>query len=161
VSHTLVLPADVNGLPNLTAKIYSNPLDSLIDAVESLIRDPYGCFEQTSSTTYPMVMGLRLLIELESKLSDATEKKRVVEMKDDMQKKLTAGYERLIGFETDTFGYEWFGASPGHETLTAYGLMQFIEMKDVGINVDQEMIERTDSWLRGRSEKGEFQLNPR
>ena len=43
-------------------------------------------------------------------------------MEKDIKDKLLDGYKRLIGFETSTKGYEWFGESPGHEALTAYGI---------------------------------------
>jgi len=36
-------------------------LSTIYDALEKLIRDPSGCFEQTSSTTYPLVMALSVL----------------------------------------------------------------------------------------------------
>ena len=28
-------------------------------------------------------------------------------------------------------GFEWFGASPAHEALTAYGLLLFLDMQKV------------------------------
>jgi alpha-2-macroglobulin-like protein len=34
---------------------------NILDAIESLIREPYGCFEQCSSVTYPLVMLLKYL----------------------------------------------------------------------------------------------------
>ena len=34
---------------------------NIIDAIESLIKEPYGCFEQCSSVTYPLVMLLKYL----------------------------------------------------------------------------------------------------
>jgi hypothetical protein len=40
-----------------------------------------------------------------------------------MESKLKDGYAKLITYETKQNGYEWFGASPPHEALTAYGLM--------------------------------------
>ena len=39
-------------------------------------------------------------------------------------------------------GYEWFGADPGHEALTAYGLLEFTDMAAVR-DVDQAMLSRT------------------
>lgn len=47
--------------------------------------------------------------------------------------------------------------------LTAYGLMQFMEMKEVFPLVDNQMIERTKKWLLERKDKvkGGFQRNPR
>ena len=50
--------------------MFAKPLDSVLDPMESLIREPNGCFEQTSSTTYPMTMALGLLKELEYSLTD-------------------------------------------------------------------------------------------
>ena len=45
------------------------------------------------------------------------------------QQKLEDGYKKLLTYESTNGGYEWFGNNPGHEALTAYGLMQFTEMK--------------------------------
>jgi uncharacterized protein YfaS (alpha-2-macroglobulin family) len=52
------MPETIASTPYFTAKLFAKPLDSILDALESLVRDPYGCFEQTSSVTYPMVMAL-------------------------------------------------------------------------------------------------------
>jgi len=52
------IPNTIASSPYFTLKMFAKPLDSILDAIESLIRDPFGCFEQTSSTTYPMVMAL-------------------------------------------------------------------------------------------------------
>ena len=43
----------------------------------------------------------------------------------------TRGYKLLTGYETKQKGYEWFGQTPGHEALTAYGLMEFADMAKV------------------------------
>jgi uncharacterized protein YfaS (alpha-2-macroglobulin family) len=41
---------------------YSTPDSALLKAVEALIRQPCGCFEQTSSVTYPMTMAAQYLM---------------------------------------------------------------------------------------------------
>ena len=38
-------------------KISVSPLANMNSALSRLIREPSGCFEQTSSTTYPLVMA--------------------------------------------------------------------------------------------------------
>lgn len=74
---------------------------------------------------------------------------------------LEQGYEKLTGFESENNGYEWFGGDPGHEALTAYGLMQFHEMKEV-MPVDRSMLERTEKWLLSRRDgNGGFLRNER
>ena len=54
------------GTPTFKAVLFSDSLDSILDAIKSLIGKPYGCFEQTSATTYPMVMALQLLKEIKA-----------------------------------------------------------------------------------------------
>ena len=72
---------------------------------------------------------------------------------------LERGYKRLIGFASKSGGYEWFGGDPGHEALTAYGLLQFHDMKDVYDGVSSAMISRTAKWLIGRRDgRGGFHL---
>ncbi|MHC4885409.1 MAG: hypothetical protein ACYTGH_10020 [Planctomycetota bacterium] len=75
------------------------------------------------------------------------------------KKLLEAGLKKLTGFECRKKGYEWFGSDPGHEALTAYGLMEFADMAKV-MPVDETMIARTRNWLLSRRDgKGGFKQN--
>lgn len=58
---------------------------NIIDAIESLIREPYGCFEQCSSVTYPLVMLLKYL-----RWAPKTDK--IIKMSQDADDKLLRGY---------------------------------------------------------------------
>ncbi|MEO1033500.1 MAG: TonB-dependent receptor plug domain-containing protein [Bacteroidota bacterium] len=128
--------------------IYTDIVGDVMDGIESLIRQPYGCFEQTSSTTYPNIMVLKYLKE-SGKSNPQIEAKAL-----DFIKK---GYKRLVSFETSEGGFEWFGHTPPHETLTAYGILEFTEMKDVYNGVSDKMIARTVDWLLSRKDgKGGF-----
>lgn len=136
------------------AKIFTSQLSHIHEALEKLIRDPSGCFEQTSSTTYPLVMALILMKNLPEKTPE------ISQMMMEGTKKLQTGYDRLLTFETSSGGYEWFGESPGHEALSAYGLMQFHEMKDILSSVDQGMIDRLQKWIMDRRDgKGAFKMS--
>ena len=53
---------------------------------------------------------------------------KMTKLENEGMKKLEEGYKHLLTFEAKKGGYEWFGSDPGHEALTAYGLMQFSEM---------------------------------
>ena len=67
------------------------------------------------------------------------------------------GYNRLVGYECSSRGYEWWGKNPGHDTLTAYGLMQFHDMQKVYSGVDAGMLKRTSEWLLSKRDgKGGF-----
>ena len=150
---TLTIPDTiVPGSLHASVTVYPTPLANLTEALEALIRDPYGCFEQTSSTTFPLVMAQQYF------LTHQGVDPAIIAM---AREKLDAGYQRLIGFETENNGYEWFGSTPPHEALTAYGLLEFTEMAKV-MEVDQQMIDRTQEWLLGRcGTDGSFELDPK
>lgn len=83
-------------------------------------------------------------------------------MKYQIMEKLKKGYDRLVGFETSTKGYEWFGKTPGHEALSAYGIAQFNDMKKVVNFVQKSSLDRNVDWLMGRrnpDKSGKWQLN--
>jgi len=39
-------------------KVYPSPIASMEEALNVLLCEPYGCFEQTSSIAYPLMKGL-------------------------------------------------------------------------------------------------------
>ncbi len=132
-------------------KLFKNVEGRLLDGIESMLQEPYGCFEQTSSSTYPNIFVLKYLRE-SNKSNPAIEKKALGYIE--------AGYKRLIGFETKEDGFEWFGHSPAHEALTAYGLLEFTDMQEF-IQVDKSMLERTKQFLmKRRNGDGTFKIAP-
>lgn len=151
IQQEITIPeSTVPGSLSATVTVYPTPLANLTEALEALIRNPSGCFEQTSSTTFPLVMAQQYFMT-----HQGVDPQLIATAKE----KLDAGYKRLIGFETEKKGYEWFGSTPPHEALTAYGLLQFNEMKEV-MDVDQAMIERTQDWLLSRcGNDGSFELD--
>jgi uncharacterized protein YfaS (alpha-2-macroglobulin family) len=126
--------------------------DVLVKGLNKLIREPYGCFEQTSATTFPLVM----LIQYIDNLSEKSEK--MLSMRMDAEEKMKRGIKRLLGYECGKGGFEWFGSDPGHVTLTAYGIWQFLEMNKIGDYIDVKIIDRTLDWLRKKYQKGKAQF---
>jgi len=72
-----------------------------------------------------MIMAMKYLQALPEEKKASSD---VQSMMVDMQGKLKKGYDKLVSFQTKEKGYEWFGSSPAHEGLSAYGLMEFTEM---------------------------------
>lgn len=132
------------------AKVYPSPLANMEEALNALLRQPYGCFEQASSTTYPLVMAQQYFMSHHGIAPTKIAKAKSL---------LDQGYKKLISYESEDQGYEWFGANPAHEALTAYGLMEFVDMAKV-MPVDQDMIGRTRAWLLSRRDgNGGFKRN--
>ncbi len=138
----------VNGSLKANFTAYPNVVSDLMKGIEGILQEPYGCFEQTSCTAYPNAMVLDYM-----KSTDSKDNKNLARATD----LLDRGYKRLTTFETKEKGYEWFGANPAHEGLTAYGIMEFMDMKKAGQEIDQKMLDRTASWLMNHKDgKGGF-----
>ena len=149
----LKIPSDaVPGSLAVTLRAYPSPLADLLSGVESILQEPHGCFEQTAATNYPNTMALQYLQQNQLANPNVTRKAKDF---------LNRGYQKLTSFECKQRGYEWFGSDPGHEALTAFGLMQYHDMAEV-MPVDAEMVERTRTWLLARRNgRGGFERNPR
>lgn len=140
--------------------VYPSTLADLQRGLEALLREPNGCFEQTSSSNYPNLLILQYLKDTNQNNPEVADRAKQM---------LERGYQKLIAFECQKAGtaqrqgYEWFGgAAPAHEALTAYGLMEFRDMVGVGQKVDPAMVERTREYLLSRKDgKGGFLRNPR
>ncbi|GAB4341354.1 MAG: hypothetical protein OHK0038_21050 [Flammeovirgaceae bacterium] len=138
----------VEGTLSSKFTVYPSVMSDLLAGVESILREPYGCFEQTSSSAYPNIMVLSYL-----KANDIKDPVLLAKANDLIDR----SYKRLVTFETKEKGYEWFGGTPAHEALTAYGLMEFKDMSQVYASVDNAMVERTANWLFSRKDgKGGF-----
>jgi len=141
----------VQGSVKASFKAYPDLLEEMLAGIESILREPYGCFEQTSSSTYPNIMVMQYLRE-------AGQNNQEIESK--ALGLIDKGYKRLTSYETSEKGYEWFGSAPSHEALTAYGLMEFVDMQQVYGKVDKNMLERTKKYLLDKRDgKGGFLRN--
>ncbi len=138
LTHTVTIPEDaIPGASKLLVKIYPGMLSQVLEGLDGMLRMPHGCFEQTSSITYPNVLVLDYLKATEQLTPEVA-----------MQAEgfINNGYQRLLSFEVAGGGFEWFGNDPAHLILTAYGLMEFHDMSRVH-SVDPAVISRTQQWL--------------
>lgn len=140
-SYEVDLSRASKGSVQASIKVYTSSLSTMISGLEGMLREPSGCFEQTSSTNYPNVMIMQYLKQHD--VADTALLERTGKL-------LDSGYKKLTGFESPKKGYEWFGGDPGHEALTAYGLLEFADMKPIYGEVDKAMMTRTAAWLKSR-----------
>ena len=131
-------------------RIFRNTANKILNDLDRLLEEPHGCFEQTSSTTYPNYFVLNYL-KSKGKVDENLEQKAL--------KNLKHGYNRLVNFETSENGFSLFGSKPANVSLTAFGLMEFNDLKNV-IHVDEKMLERTKKFvLSKRNPNGTFNLS--
>jgi alpha-2-macroglobulin-like protein len=130
---------------------FPDVLSDLFTGAESILQEPHGCFEQVSSSTFPNILALQFLKQ--SGLIQPDVEKRALGY-------IQNGYQKLVAYEIKDGGFEWFGHPPAHEGLSAYGLIQFHEMRKVFPKVDEVMMSRTRDWLLSRRNgRGGFKQN--
>lgn len=131
----LAFPA--NALPRTQKaelKIFPNLYSHVAESVEGLLHRPYGCGEQTISSTYPNLMILKFV------RPDAVIAKKA---KNYLQK----GYGRLLGYQVADGGFTYWGGKDRSDiALTAYAI-RFLSDAGSQINVDGDVIKRASDWL--------------
>ena len=139
VSQSVVIPGEViPGTQTLLVKIYPGILSQVVEGLDSILRMPYGCFEQTSSTTYPNVLVLDYLKTTNQASPEAQMK---------AEEYINLGYQRLTTFEVQSSGgFSLFGEAPADRMLTAYGLQEFADMSRV-YDIDPALVQRAAEWL--------------
>ena len=139
VRQTVDIPPDaIAGTQMLSVKIYPGILSQVVEGLDSILRMPYGCFEQTSSTTYPNILVMDYL-KSTNQASPETQFKA--------EEYINLGYQRLTTFEVGgAGGFSLFGDPPPDRMLTAYGLQEFSDMSRVH-DVDPALVQRAAEWL--------------
>src|SRR5947208_3333127 len=135
-------PESIPHASNIFVRLYPGPLSQVIEGMGSLLRMPFGCFEQTSSSTYPNILALDYMKRT---------KKLTPEVHAKAEGYIANGYQRLLTFEVPGGGFSWFGSAPANKILTSYGLMEFFDMSKV-YDVDPKVILRTQQWLAGQQQ---------
>ena len=128
--------------PKAELKIYPNLMAHVTESIEGLLRRPYGCGEQTISSTYPNLMILKFAD------GDKMNNRKVAKSLEQTAKKfLQQGYERLIGYQVADGGISyWGGKDASNVALTAYALRFLSEAKPF-IEVDENAFRRAQNYL--------------
>jgi hypothetical protein len=142
LKEVLIPEEAIPGASKIFVKFYPGALSQMVEGLDSILQMPGGCFEQTSSSTYPNVLVLDYL---------KASKKLTPEIQAKAEGYISLGYQRLVTFEVQGGGFSWFGQAPANKILTAYGLMEFSDMSRVH-EVDPRLIERTQAWLASQQQ---------
>ncbi|MCA1815698.1 MAG: carboxypeptidase regulatory-like domain-containing protein, partial [Acidobacteria bacterium] len=145
------VPASViRGSLRAELKVYPNLLAHVVEGVEAIMRRPYGCGEQTISSTYPSLLVLRHYKQLgvpDSQLPHAAAKAREY---------LQQGYERLLTYRAADGGFTYWGRGDSDTALTAYALRFLVDARDL-VAVDDDLIAGARAWLaRQQREDGSW-----
>jgi A-macroglobulin TED domain/A-macroglobulin receptor binding domain len=141
---TLRIPHDfISGSLQAKLKIYPNLLAHVTESIEAGLERPYGCGEQTISSTYPSVLLLKYYKA--SGISSGPLQSRA-------NRYLNLGYHRLLNYREPTGGFSYWGHGSSDVALTAYAV-RFLSDASGFIEVDPEIIQDAEKWLVGQQNK--------
>jgi len=138
-TYALDLPADaIPGSIHAELLLYPNLGAHILHSMKAVLERPYGCGEQTISSTYPSLLFLELL-----KTAKSTSP-----LEETAQSYLQLGYDRLVNYFGTGGGLTYWGR--GNEdpdpALTAYGI-EFLSEAGPYVKVNQSHIVDAIGWL--------------
>ena len=135
----LILEDIVENSASAKVKIYASPMAQNVEGMENIFKMPSGCFEQVSSSLYPNILALKYMQD--NQIVDEEIKNKALEY-------ISSGYQKLLTYEVkgEDGGYSLYGKSPAETVLTAYGLMELTDLKEV-YSVDESVINDMNKFL--------------
>ncbi|HEY0483972.1 MAG TPA: MG2 domain-containing protein [Kofleriaceae bacterium] len=120
--------------------VTNNPYGEVFDHLSYLVHYPYGCIEQTTSSTRPLLYVASLVEQVDPKLAEL----KIEDM-------VLAGIARVFSMETPSggFGY-WPGATEPLEWATAYATDMLLDAKQQGYAVPEDRLKEVLRWIEGR-----------
>jgi uncharacterized protein YfaS (alpha-2-macroglobulin family) len=105
---------------NTSLGFFPSPAGSFEAVCDRLCQTPGGCFEQVGSTMFPLILAAQWYANKGNltKLSEFTPKIKI-------------GYDKIKGYEVRGGGFEWYGGTPAHTALTAFGVIMLQETMPV------------------------------
>jgi hypothetical protein len=135
---SLNIPANlIPGSVRARLKIYPNLLAQVTESIEAGLERPYGCGEQTLSSTYPSVMLLTYYKALG--VTSAPMQGRA-------SRYVSLGYHRLLNYRESGGGFSYWGHGSPDAALTAYAV-RFLSDASAFTDVDPEIIPGAEKWL--------------
>jgi hypothetical protein len=120
-------------------KIYPNLMAHAIEGIEAIMSRPYGCAEQTISSTYPSLLVLR---HYKRAGGDTTTQPVAAKA----ARYVRQGYERLLSYRSEGGGFSYWGRGEPDLALTAYAVRFLSDARDF-TNVDENMLASAREWL--------------
>jgi len=136
----IIIPDYVNTTLEASYYVYENSASQMFEDMERLKREPYGCFEQLSSTVYPNIFILDYL-KSTKKINASTESESIRNMK--------KGYQKMLSYKNSDGGFSYFGGNESDVALSAFALMEFRDLKKY-VAVDTKLIQNLSTFILSR-----------
>lgn len=134
-SFDVAIPSEAMAISGARVKVYADPIGHVVESVEGLLQRPYGCAEQTLSSTYP---NLLLLAHAGERLDPA--------ILATARRYARDGTVRLLGYQNPAGGFGYWANGQPDVALTAYALRFLLDARALDL-VDDAPIERARAAL--------------
>lgn len=141
----------IDGTKKIKVKLYPSSITEVMENMDSMLRMPTGCFEQTSSSLYPDILILEYLRK--NNINNQIIEEKALNY-------ISKGYQKLLTYEVrdEKGGYSLYGYSPAEPVITAFGLMEMNELSKV-YDVDEKVIENMQNYLfKKQKSNGSFEI---
>ncbi len=130
----------VPGSPRALVSVSSGvPSAVATQGLDAMLQMPTGCFEQTTATAWPNVLILKYL-QAAQQSSPELEMKAV--------SLINTGYQRILTFETEQGGFNWWeGDKFGNTILSAIAIQMLTDTREVHDAVELAVVNRTSQFL--------------
>jgi len=118
-------------------KIYPNLTAHVLESIEAILERPYGCGEQTISSTYPSVLLLKFAKASPSEKSPLLPQAR---------RYARMGYERLLSYRSADGGFSYWGKGDSDLALTVYAIRFLSDAREF-IDVDDSVLQQAAAWV--------------
>jgi alpha-2-macroglobulin len=131
-------PVGIKGTNSGFIELSSIPPINLSSRLKYLIRYPHGCIEQTTSSVFPQLF-LNDILEINQK------------QKDDIEKNIKAGIQRLQSFQLSNGGFSyWPGSSDANIWGSNYAGHFLLEAKQKGYSIPSGLMR---NWIKFQKRK--------
>jgi hypothetical protein len=127
----------ISGALQTSLKIYPNLTAHVLESIEAILERPYGCAEQTISSTYPSVLLLKFAKSSPSEKSPLLPRAR---------RYTQTGYERLLSYRSTDGGFSYWGRGKSDLALTVYAINFLSDAREF-IDVDVSVIQEAASFV--------------
>ncbi len=132
--------------------VTSNPYGRSFSHLKHLVRYPYGCIEQTTSSARPLLFLSRILRQVDPEFL----------AKQDVNDKIAAGIDRVLSMQTPEGGFAyWPGGGSTRPWSTAYATHFLLDAKRLRHVVDQTRIDDALEWMGAQVQKKDSQVDRR
>lgn len=131
------IPEYINGSLLSYYYVFENTALQMFEDIESLKKEPHGCFEQLSSTVYPNLFILDYL-KSSKKIDTATENLVI--------KNLKKGFQKMLSYKNKDGGFGYFNDAESDLALSAFALLEFTDLKKY-VHPDAKLMQGISSFI--------------